>query len=222
MPRKPVAGIIGDHWPVHSTFFRIAQTAAKQYISVYTPKRQSMSIATLNDIFFKAVERNLDRMMLYRDEGKWLPVSSREFGQKVASVARTLLDWGIRKGDRVAILSENRPEWSIADMATLLLGAVTVPLYTTLTAEQTAFVLRDSGCRVIFLSSELQFHKVLSIVPQTKIKIVVVMDAVEPLPHPQDVSVKCVTMGDLLHAEATLDPAITTQARPIGLDDLAT
>ena len=53
--------------------------------------------------------------------------------------------WGIGRGDRVAILSENRPEWTIADFASLLLGAVTVPIYATLTAEQTAYILRDSG-----------------------------------------------------------------------------
>src|SRR4029077_3957442 len=105
-----------------------------------------MSISTLNDIFFAAVGRNLDRMLLHRRAGKWLPISSREFGRKVAQTASALDAWGIRKGDRIAILSENRPEWPIADLASLLLGAVTVPLYTTLTPEQTAFVLQDSGC----------------------------------------------------------------------------
>src|SRR5579862_3994313 len=109
-----------------------------------------MSIATLNDIFFAAVERNLDRIMLYREAGKWKPIAAREFGSSVARTARLLHECGIRAGDRVAILSENRPEWPTADIASLLLGAVTVPLYTTLTPEQTAFVLNDAGCRVIF------------------------------------------------------------------------
>jgi len=129
-----------------------------------------MSITTLNDIFFAAVERNLDRMLLYRDAGKWLPISSREFGISVARIAHTLHAWGIRPGDRIAILSENRPEWPMADMASLLLGAVTVPIYTTLTAEQTAFVLNDAGCRAIFLSSDQQLHKILSILPQTQLE----------------------------------------------------
>jgi long-chain acyl-CoA synthetase len=126
----------------------------------------AMSIATLNDIFFTALERNLDRMLLYREAGKWLPISSREFGQRVACISHTLRSWAIQPGDRVAILSENRPEWPMADMATLLIGGVTVPLYTTLTPEQTAFVLNDSGCRVIFLSSDQQLHKLLSILRQ--------------------------------------------------------
>jgi long-chain acyl-CoA synthetase len=138
-----------------------------------------MSLATLNDIFFAAVERNLERAMLYRQGSAWLPVSSQEFGRSTIRAAWALQGWGIGKGDRVAILSENRPEWPIADMATLLLGAVTVPLYTTLTAEQTAFALNDSGCRVIFVSSDIHLRKVLSIVSQTKLEKIVVMDRVE-------------------------------------------
>ena len=55
-----------------------------------------MSIATLNDIFFAAVERNLDRIMLYRHGGKWLPISSREFSVSVARTARALHGMGIR------------------------------------------------------------------------------------------------------------------------------
>ena len=104
-----------------------------------------MTIGTLNDIFFAAVERNLDKAMLYREGGKWLPISSRDFAQKVTRTTGVLRSWGIQAGDRVAILSENRPEWPIADVSSLLLGAITVPLYTTLTAEQTAFVLSDAG-----------------------------------------------------------------------------
>ena len=88
-------------------------------------------------------------------------------------------EWGIGKGDRVAILSENRPEWTIADFASLLIGAVTVPIYATLTAEQTAYILRDSGARVVFLSSAAQLQKVLSIRGQTALEKLVVMDAVE-------------------------------------------
>ena len=89
-----------------------------------------MSIATLNDIFFTAVERNLDRMLLYREAGKWLPISSRAFGESVARTARMLHGWGIQPGDRIALLSENRPEWPMADFATLSLGALSVPIYT--------------------------------------------------------------------------------------------
>jgi long-chain acyl-CoA synthetase len=182
-----------------------------------------MSITTLNDIFFAAVERNLDRIMLYRDAGKWLPITSREFGISVARTARTLHAWGIRAGDRVAILSENRPEWPTADIASLLLGAVTVPLYTTLTPEQTAFVLNDAGCRTIFLSSDQQLHKILSILHQTQIERIVVMDPVEFNGDLAPFASKCVTMNNItLQGPESLGAEIETKARSIGPDDLAT
>jgi long-chain acyl-CoA synthetase len=192
-----------------------------QHVGSGLPK--TMSIATLNDIFFAAVDRNLDRMMLYREAGKWLPVSSRDFGRSVARIARMLHAWGVRAGDRIAILSENRPEWPMTDMASLLLGAVTVPLYTTLTAEQTGFVLNDSGCHTIFLSSDQQLHKILSILPQTQIDRIVVMDSLEFNGDLAPFAGRCVTMNQItLQGPESLSAEIESQARSIGPDDLAT
>jgi long-chain acyl-CoA synthetase len=182
-----------------------------------------MSIATLNDIFFAAVERDLDRIMLYREAGEWRPLTSREFGRSVARTARTLQAWGIRAGDRIAILSENRPEWPIADMACLLLGAVTVPLYTTLTAEQTAFMLNDSGCRTIFLSSAQLLHKIVSVLPQTKLEKIVVMDALEFTGDLAPFADKCVSMSSITtQGPDDLGAEIEARARSIAPDDLAT
>jgi long-chain acyl-CoA synthetase len=182
-----------------------------------------MSLSTLNDIFFAAVERNLDRVMLYREAGKWLPITSRQFGQNVVRVAHALKVWGIQHGDRVAILSENRPEWPTADMAALLLGAVTVPLYTTLTAEQTAFMLTDSGCRVLFVSSDQQMHKILSILDQTRLEKVVVMDSIECNGDLARFRNKCVTMRQILsEGPDSLGAELETRARSIQADDLAT
>jgi long-chain acyl-CoA synthetase len=189
--------------------------------------KDEMSIATLNDIFFAAVERDLDRMMLYcdphRDAGKWLPISSREFGRSVARTTHALHAWGVRAGDRIAILSENRPEWPTADIASLLLGAVTVPLYTTLTAEQTAFALNDSGCRAIFLSSDQQLRKIVSILPQTKLEKIIVMDPVEFAGDLAPFASRCISMKQMMsQGSENLAAEIEAQARAIGPDDLAT
>src|SRR5450755_4628452 len=138
-----------------------------------------MSLRTLNDVFFAVVERQHSKVMLQRLGDEWAPISSETLRKRIMEVAGTLQKWGIGRGDRVAILSENRPEWTIADFASLLFGAVTVPIYATLTPEQTAYILRDSGARVIFLSSEAQLQKVLSIRSQTALEKLVVMDAVE-------------------------------------------
>jgi long-chain acyl-CoA synthetase len=179
-----------------------------------------MPLATLNDIFFAAAERNLDRAMLYREAGKWLPISSADLHRNVAGTVRVLQDWGIRKGDRIAILSENRPEWSTADFAILLLGGVTVPVYSTLTPEQTAYTLRDSGASVVFVSTELQLRKVQTILPQTQVKRIVVMDHVQ---IPSDLAATCLLMDEFMtRGPGILDPQTESFARSIQPDDLAT
>ena len=138
-----------------------------------------MSLRTLNDVFLAVVERQNSNVMLQRLGDEWVPISSERVRERVLAVSGALRRWGVGKGDRVAILSENRPEWIIADFASLLIGAVTVPIYATLTAEQTAYILRDSGARVVFLSSDQQLQKVLSIRGQTMLEKLVVMDSVE-------------------------------------------
>jgi long-chain acyl-CoA synthetase len=182
-----------------------------------------MRIATLNDIFFATLERNLERVMLYRQNGEWLPVSAREFGQNVIRTAHALHALGIKPGDRVALLSENRPEWSTADMAILLLKAVTVPLYTTLTPEQTAFALADSQCRAIFLSSDQHLHKVISILPHTQIEKIITMDSIEFTGDLASSVQNCVTMRQITEqGPNTLGAELETRARSTAPDDLAT
>ena len=138
-----------------------------------------MSIQTLNDILSTVYQSRRDRVMLHREASGWTSISSTELYRNVVGLSRALESWGIGKGDRVAILSENRPEWTTTDFAALALGAVTVPIYSTQTAEQTAFILNDSGARIIAVSTKSQLEKVLSIQQQTRVERVLVMDAVE-------------------------------------------
>jgi long-chain acyl-CoA synthetase len=179
-----------------------------------------MTLATLNDVFFAATERNLEHVMLYREAGTWRPISSTDLRRKVAGTVQALQESGIRKGDRVAILSENRPEWTIADFAILLLGAVTVPVYSTLTPEQTAFTLRDSGATLVFVSTEHQLRKVVSILSQTQVQKILVMDR---LRVPGNREVACALMDPFMEqAPAALDLRTESFARSIVPDDLAT
>src|SRR5438477_282485 len=131
---------------------------------------------TLNDIFFSAVDRDESRVMMRKTTPQWASLSSRDLYKHVVGVSRALVRWGLKRGDRIAILSENRPEWAVADFACLLLGAITVPIYTTLTEEQTAHVLCDSGTRAIFASTEELVQRVLAIRRQTRLEKVVSMD----------------------------------------------
>ncbi|HSE24466.1 MAG TPA: long-chain fatty acid--CoA ligase [Pyrinomonadaceae bacterium] len=89
---------------------------------------------------------------------KWVKISAEEFVERVKNVALGLAALGIRPGDRIALLSENRPEWSIADLAILSLGAINVPIYTTQAVDQIEFILSDSGARAIFVSGKKLFR----------------------------------------------------------------
>jgi long-chain acyl-CoA synthetase len=174
-----------------------------------------MSLLTLNDVFFAVVERGHPRVMLERQAEGWIPLSAEAFYRRIAGVARALAGWGISHGDRVAILSENRPEWTIVDFASLLLGVVTVPVYSTLTAEQTAYILRDSGARVLFLSTEMLLQKVLAVRDQTALQKIVVMDRAE--------GGEIVPMRALMEeSRPGRDAQLEAAARAITPDDLAT
>src|SRR5207248_8477450 len=121
---------------------------------------------------------NQAELFLKCESEGWLPISSQQFVTKVSGIVSVLRSWGVSKGDRVAILSENRHEWVVADMACLLLGAVVVPIYTTLTAEQTAYMLRDSGARAIFISNQKHLEKVFSIRESTMVEKIILLDEV--------------------------------------------
>jgi len=174
-----------------------------------------MASPTVNELFYRIVERDSERVMMHREPNGWIPLSSRELYRDTAGVARALLGWKISKGDRVAILSENRPAWAIADFASLLVGAVVVPLYPTLTGEQIAHMLRDSGTRAIFVSTQQQLDKILAIRDQTSLEQVVLMDPLESCP--------VVRMQDLmLSGSETRDAELDSLAHGIGPEDLAT
>jgi long-chain acyl-CoA synthetase len=98
--------------------------------------------------------------MLQRGSMGWVPISSADLYRGVAGIAREPSEsWGIQRGDRVAILSENRPEWTITDFAALAIGAVTVPIYSTQTGDQTSYILNDSGARVIACLHQIATRK---------------------------------------------------------------
>src|SRR5258708_4981449 len=171
-----------------------------------------MSIHTLNDIFFAIASRDQPRSMLRKTHAGWRPISSRDFAAKVSAVAQALQSWQISRGERVAILSENRHEWMVADFPCMSLAAVVVPIYTTLTPEQTAYILSDSGARAIFVSSQKHWEKVLSILQTTDVEKVVVMDEVTDL-HAIKMSVLMQLPGD---------PRLETMGRAAQPEHLAT
>ena len=109
--------------------------------------------STLPGLCLEAIARhNKPDAINEKREGRWVHISGKEFVGRVRHVALGLADLGIQPGDRVALISENRPEWSIADLAILSAGAVTVPIYTTQAVDQIEFILKDSGARGLMIS----------------------------------------------------------------------
>jgi long-chain acyl-CoA synthetase len=135
-----------------------------------------LQLQTVNDVFFTLAHSGRERAMLAHVGDQWQPISSHQVFERVRAVAAALRSWDIGKGDRVAILSENRWEWAIADFACLAIGAVDVPIYPTLLADQIGNLLADSGSRAIFLSTRAQYDKIDAIRIPTALEHVVVMD----------------------------------------------
>src|SRR5687767_5313531 len=118
------------------------------------------NLKTLNDLALLVVRREAPEVMRHKRGGEWQGISAAEFHRQLVRVARGLQRLGIQPGERVALLSENRPEWAIADFAITGCGAVNVPLYTTSTPASLQYILKDSGSKVVFVSSEAQAEKI--------------------------------------------------------------
>ena len=110
-------------------------------------------IKTLSELLLNTLkEYPKDDLMLYKKEGAYVPLSTREFGDKVRALSLGLRELGLGPGDKLVILSENRPEWVMVDFATLCRGALTVPIYTTLVPEQVRYIIEDSDAKIVVYS----------------------------------------------------------------------
>lgn len=114
-------------------------------------------------------------MLMHKIEGSYVNFSYREVREMVHSFALGLAAIGIKRGDHIAVISENRPEWVVADMAIMKLGAVNISIYPTLTPKQVEYILNDADVKIAIASNQLQLNKVLKIfndVPSLKRAIV--------------------------------------------------
>ena len=134
-------------------------------------------LTTVNGIFAKVSSRGDKQAMLWQDvDRQWKPITSKDLYGRVRALADVLKGWGVGKGDRVVLLSENRWEWAVTDFATLAIGAVDVPLYATNTPEHVGYMLRDSGAKVAILSTKEQYDKLAGAGELPDLEHVVVMD----------------------------------------------
>ena len=114
--------------------------------------------ATLADVF-KLVVRKHKRpdILNYKRGGRWIPMSSDEMLERAKRIAAGLHALGVRRGDRVALLSDSRVEWTLTDAGSIFAGTVDVPIYPTLTPPQVRYILNDSGSSVLFLANREKF-----------------------------------------------------------------
>lgn len=116
---------------------------------------------TIARLFFQACEREKPDALALKKDGKYAGIPHADVRRSVENLALAMDGRGIQAGDRVAILSENRPEWALTDYACACLGAPLVTIYATLIAAQAAYILKDSGARWVFCSNREQLQKVL-------------------------------------------------------------
>ncbi|HEX8501604.1 MAG TPA: long-chain fatty acid--CoA ligase [Pyrinomonadaceae bacterium] len=155
-------------------------------------------------------------------KGQWLHIPGEAIIKRVRAVALGLSALGVRRGDRVALLSENRPDWSVVDLAILSLGAVNVPIYTTQAPEQVRYILEDSGARVLFVSGKKVYrHARPGVEPVETLERVVFFDT-----DAAEGQEGALSLFELEQAGAQMDsaePEVFSRAlNAVGADDLAT
>src|SRR5213075_2006741 len=114
---------------------------------------------------FTTIDRHAGLAAAFRSKvgGAWVSVTHRQALERVQALSLGLRELGIKPGDKVAIVSENRPEWALSDYACLTSRTTDVPIYPTLTAKQTEYILRDSESVAAFVSTPAQLDKVLEV-----------------------------------------------------------
>jgi long-chain acyl-CoA synthetase len=135
-------------------------------------------IRTLCDLYFNNID-NLKRpdLLVRKRKGLWEVVSTQEVAETVEAFSCGLMALGVKPGDKVVLISEDRPKWLMADYAILTAGAATVPLYSTLNAQESAYIVGNSDAEVAIVSSEDQANKLLSQRDSLKrLRNIVIMD----------------------------------------------
>jgi len=121
-------------------------------------------IETLTQLFLNTVRSYpKDDFFLYKKDGRYVPISTAEFKNKVVHLALALNKLGFKKGDKLILLSENRPEWVMTDFAVICQGGMTVPVYTSLTASQAEYIIQDSDASIVVVSDRNQREKIESV-----------------------------------------------------------
>jgi long-chain acyl-CoA synthetase len=126
-------------------------------------------VETLSQMFLNSIKAfPKDAFLLYKKAGQYTPISTKEFGDTVKFFSLGLKELGFQPGDKLVILSENRPEWVMTDLAVLCAGGITVPVYTSFVPEQLGYIIEDSDATFVVVSNAEQWAKVKAVKPRLK------------------------------------------------------
>ena len=182
--------------------------------------RQLERFENLVSLFLTRAAQNGDKPFLWaKREDRWQSISWAEAARQVASLAASLKRIGLEPGDRVALVSENRPEWLIADLGIMAAGCVTVPTYTTNTTRDHAHVLGNSGARAVIVSNQkLAKNLVPAVLTSAECHHVIAMEPLRTGQAPDWVN--CHSWTKLVSGEADVE-ALTNAVATVGRDQLA-
>lgn len=122
--------------------------------------------STLPELFLQAVsKKNRSDALSFKVNEDWRRISSDEMLKRIRAIALGLYSLGLRKGDRIAILASNSPEWTLSDAACQFAGLLDVPIYTTLSPVSVEYILNDSGAKAIFIEDKAAFDRIAEILP---------------------------------------------------------
>jgi len=182
--------------------------------------RQLEHFENLVSLFFTRAEEKGDGPFLWaKREGDWRSISWAEAARQVASLAASLKSIGLQPGDRVCLVSENRPEWLISDLAIMAARCVTVPTYTTNTTRDHAHILGNSGARAVIVSNQrLAKNLVPAVLTSTECHHVIAMEPLRSVQAPDWVN--CHSWQKLASAESDVEK-LKHELQGVGRNDLA-
>ncbi len=127
------------------------------------------SLKSLADFYYFQLNNNPKKdAFSQKENGKWVSLSSQEFVEKSIRLSKGLLKLGVKHGDRIAVIANNRIEWHLTDLAIQQIGAINVPIYSNINAEDYLYILNDCGAKFVFLSDPEVFDKIQSVRNQIK------------------------------------------------------
>ena len=177
---------------------------------------------TLPQLFFDAVAKyDRPNALMYKSGSEWRTISHREMALRVMRCGRGLAAIGVKAGDRVAILSENRPEWAIADYGCVTSGLIDVSIYPNLPPDQVAYILRDSGAVAIFVSTVAQAAKAIAARKDAP-AVRHIISFVDPAPPGVDLSMAALEARGALGETGETTSAYHAAALSAQPDDVAT